>query len=139
MGSGANWLYCHLSLFLALHQYFASLGEACSIPSILFFDQPSQVYFPSSLDTSSEFSPDELAAREGESRTRPVDEDIVAVTNLYSQLVGFCAETKDSTGIEPQIIVTDHADNLDLDGETEFEELVNGRRWRTRGFITLDD
>ncbi|MES9904590.1 MAG: DUF3732 domain-containing protein [Sedimenticola sp.] len=139
MGSGANWLYCHLALFLALHRYFASLGNTCSIPSILFFDQPSQVYFPSILDNDTEFSPEALATKEGQSRKRSVDEDIVAVTNLYSQLVRYCAETKEVTGIEPQIIVTDHADNLDLEGETKFEDLVQGRRWRTRGFIQLED
>lgn len=139
MGSGANWLYCHLALFLALHRYFASLGNACTIPSILFFDQPSQVYFPSILDNDTEFSPEDLAAKEGQSRKRSVDEDIVSVTNLYSQLVRYCGETKEATGIEPQIIVTDHADNLDLEGDTTFEDLVQGRRWRTRGFIQLDD
>ena len=137
MGSGANWLYSHLALFLALHNYFASLGEACSIPSILFLDQPSQVYFPSVLDNDSEFVPEDLAEKEGASRKRTVDEDIVAVTNLYSQLVRYCAETELETGINPQIIVTDHADNLELEGDVKFEKLVDGRRWRTRGFINL--
>lgn len=137
MGSGANWLYCHLTLFLALHRYFCSLGDHCSIPSILFLDQPSQVYFPSVLDTAKEFSPEELAEKEGEARKRPVDDDIKAVTNLYSQLVMFCKETLRETGIEPQIIVTDHADNLTLDEGIPFETLVQGRRWRTRGFIEI--
>ncbi|HEV2695910.1 MAG TPA: DUF3732 domain-containing protein, partial [Verrucomicrobiae bacterium] len=93
MGSGANWLYSHLTLFLALQRYFAMLGNRCSIPSILFLDQPSQVYFPSVLDNAEEFLPKELAEKEGEARKRPVDEDIKAVTNLYSQLVRFCRET----------------------------------------------
>ena len=135
MGSGANWLYCHLTLFLALHRYFCSLGAHCLIPSILFIDQPSQVYFPSVLDNAIEFSPKEIADKEGAARKRPVDEDIKAVTNLYSQLVKFCQETLKETGIEPQIIVTDHADNLTLDGNVPFESLVQGRRWRMRGFI----
>lgn len=139
MGSGANWLYCHLTLFLALHRYFCSLGDTCSIPSILFLDQPSQVYFPSVLDTGAEFVPEKLAKIEGESRKRPVDEDVKAVTNLYSQLVKFCKETQEETGIEPQLIVTDHADNLVLEGGVQFEELVRGRRWRTRGFIEVNE
>lgn len=137
MGSGANWLYCHLTLFLALHRYFCNLGEACCIPSILFLDQPSQVYFPSVLDTGAEFKPAELAKIEGEARKRPVDEDIKAVENLYSQLVRYCKETLAATGIEPQIIVTDHADNLKLENGVKFESLVRGR-WRTRGFIELE-
>ena len=135
MGSGANWLYCHLTLFLALHRYFCSLGDSCSIPPILFLDQPSQVYFPSVLDTAKEFSPQDIADKEGESRKRQIDDDIKAVTNLYSQLVKFCKETMIETGIEPQIIVTDHADNLTLDGDVSFESLVQDRRWRTHGFI----
>jgi hypothetical protein len=135
MGSGANWLYCHLTLFLALHRYFCRLSDHCLIPSILFLDQPSQVYFPSILDTEREFSPQKIADKEGNFRKRPADDDLKAVTNLYSQLVKFCEETLNETGIEPQIIVTDHADNLVLEGEILFESLVQGRRWRTRGFI----
>ncbi|HCW3115878.1 TPA: DUF3732 domain-containing protein, partial [Citrobacter amalonaticus] len=38
-------------------------------------------------------------------------------------------------GFSPQIIVTDHADDLILSNGTEFESLVNGNRWRTRGLI----
>ncbi|MEO8048059.1 MAG: DUF3732 domain-containing protein, partial [Nitrospirota bacterium] len=139
MGSGANWLYCHLTLFLALHRYFCTLGDSCSIPSILFLDQPSQVYFPSVIDHDAVFDPGKLAQLEGESRTRPVDEDVRAVTNLYSQLVIFCQETLKVSGIEPQVIVTDHADHLVLDGNIPFESLVQGRRWRTHGFIQFNE
>lgn len=139
MGSGANWLYCHLTLFLALHRYFCTLGDLCSIPSILFLDQPSQVYFPSVIDHDTNFDPKKLALLEGESRTRPVDEDVRAVTNLYSELVRFCQETLKASGIEPQIIVTDHADHLVLDGDIPFESLVQGRRWRTHGFIEFNE
>ncbi|MDO7188285.1 DUF3732 domain-containing protein, partial [Acinetobacter baumannii] len=57
MGSGANWLYSHVTLFLALHKYFTELGDKCSIPSILFLDQPTQVYFPNfKRDISETFS-----------------------------------------------------------------------------------
>jgi hypothetical protein len=94
---GANWLYCHLTLFLALQRYFCGIGERCLIPSVLFLDQPSQVYLPSVLDSASEFSPRDLATKEGASRKRPVDDDISAVTNLYSQLVNFCEETLQRT------------------------------------------
>lgn len=138
MGSGANWLYCHLTLFLALHRYFCSLADACCIPSILFLDQPSQVYFPSVLDTGAKFDAVGLAKMEGAARKRPVDEDIKAVENLYSQLVRFCKETLAVTGTEPQIIVTDHADNLHLEDGVDFESLVQNRRWRTHGFIEFE-
>ncbi len=139
MGSGANWLYCHLTLFLGLHRYFCRLGDKCSVPSILFLDQPSQVYFPSILDAGESFSPKEIAKKEGRARRRSVDEDVAAVTNLYSELVRFCLNTEEQTGIRPQIIVTDHADNLTLEDGTPFEELVQGRRWRDRGFIDTEE
>lgn len=125
MGSGANWLYSHLTLFLSLQYYFCTLKNACVIPSILFLDQPSQVYFPSiETDEGDKFDASKLRK----------DSDIQAVTNLYEQLVKHCIETEKRTGIMPQIIVTDHADHLKLKN-ADFEKLVNGRRWRTHGFI----
>ncbi|HEV2694484.1 MAG TPA: DUF3732 domain-containing protein, partial [Verrucomicrobiae bacterium] len=42
------------------------------------------------------------------------------------------------TGIEPQIIVTDHADNLTLDESVIFNDYVRAR-WRNRGFIELQN
>jgi hypothetical protein len=139
MGSGANWLSCHLVLFLALQRYFCEVGKGCSIPPVLFFDQPSQVYFPSILDGGIEFSAEELAKKDNSrDKSRPVDEDVKAVTNLFDQLVTYCQETEDATGIMPQIIVTDHADHLVLSGEVTFESLVRAR-WRQNndGFIDL--
>lgn len=139
MGSGANWLSCHLVLFLALQRYFCEVGEKCSIPSILFFDQPSQVYFPSILDGETNFSAEELAKKDTRrDKSRPVDEDVKAVTNLFVQLVKYCEDTKNATGIMPQIIVTDHADHLKLPGDITFDSLVR-KRWRQdgQGFIDL--
>ena len=137
MGSGANWLSCHLVLFLALQRYFCELGKSCSIPPILFFDQPSQVYFPSILDGETKFSAEELASKDSSrDKSRPVDEDVIAVTNIFEQLVRYCQETEEKTGIMPQIIVTDHADHLELPGDVSFEALVR-KRWRKddEGFI----
>ena len=124
-------------MFLALHKYFAELGEKCAIPSVLFLDQPTQVYFPNfNRDNSASF--DEQKNQEVELRTekeRPVDEDIKAVENLFSQLSFYCKELELNNGFSPQIIVTDHADNLILSSGVPFESLVNGNRWRTRGLI----
>lgn len=137
MGSGANWLYSHVTLFLALHQYFAELGDSCSIPSVLFLDQPTQVYFPSfKFDQSEAFDKDEIEALEHRTQDqRPVDEDMKAVENLFSQLSIYCSKLKESCGFTPQIIITDHADDLKLSDGVSFESLVNGNRWRTRGLI----
>lgn len=135
MGSGANWLYCHVSLFTAIHKYFCSIGDKSLIPPILFFDQPSQVYFPASIDNNDKFDAKSLKEQEG--KLEKLDDDLSAVSNLFNQLVKFCINTGNETGIIPQIIITDHADNLKLD-DADFESLVNGRRWRTHGFINID-
>lgn len=139
MGSGANWLYCHVTLFLALHKYFAELNDKCAIPSILFLDQPTQVYFPNfNRDNSETF--EEQKSQEAEQRKalnvgQNIDEDIKAVENLFSQLSNYCNELEQKNGFSPQIIVTDHADNLTLSNGVSFDSLVNGNRWRMRGLI----
>lgn len=139
MGSGANWLYSHITLFLALHKYFAELGNKCAIPSIIFFDQPTQVYFPNfNRDNSRSF--EEQTKKEAEQRKvldlkESIDDDIRAVENLFSQLSMYCNRLQKEVGFSPQIIVTDHADNLTLADGVSFDSLVNGNRWRTRGFI----
>ena len=140
MGSGANWLYSHLSLFLGLHEYFATLGEKCAIPSILFLDQPSQVYFPSfQFDKNEIFSVEKIKEvekrDENEEGVRRVDDDIKSVENMFSQLSIYCDRVGEKTGVTPQIIVTDHADNLTLSENIDFESFVNGNRWRDRGLI----
>jgi thiol-disulfide isomerase/thioredoxin len=143
MGSGANWLYSHVTLFLALHKYFSELSDKCAIPSILFFDQPTQVYFPNfNRDNSETF--EKQKSQEAEQRRmlnveQNIDEDIKAVENLFSQLSIYCNELEQKNGFSPQIIVTDHADNLTLSNGVSFESLVNGNRWRMRGLIHLTE
>jgi len=139
MGSGANWLYSHVTLFLALHKFFAELGDKCAIPSLIFFDQPTQVYFPNfNRDNSATF--EDQKSQETEQRKQSdilqvVDEDIKAVENLFSRLAIYCNELEEANGFCPQIIVTDHADDLTLSNGVPFESLVNGNRWRKRGLI----
>lgn len=131
MGSGANWLYCHLVLFMSLHKLFCQIKD-CKIPPILFFDQPTQVYFPNtSLDTNEEFEPEALVS---DDKSQSIDDDINSVNRFFSEIVDFCDITFKKTGIQPQIIITDHADNLNLEKNKNFESYVRAR-WRTRGFI----
>lgn len=131
MGSGANWLYCHLSLFLSLHKLFCKL-EGCMIPPTLFIDQPTQVYFPNvSNDKSDKFEAKAIASGE---RVKRVDEDIRSVENFFDEIIAFCDDTKKETGNMPQVIVSDHADHLTLKEGRLFEDYVRAR-WRTRGFI----
>lgn len=130
MGSGANWLYSHLTLFLALHYQFSE-HKNCKIPPILFLDQPTQVYFPSTDDADT-FKADDLR---GDRKTdKTVDEDVDAVSTMFTTLAKFCDDTFNETGVMPQIIVCDHADNLPLQEGYIFEDFVRAR-WRKHGLI----
>lgn len=131
MGSGANWVYSHLTLFMALHYQFAARGDECAIPPILFLDQPTQVYFPSK-DEGEEFEAENLRAED----TQGVElhDDIDAVSNMFTQMAKFCDDTAHETGVMPQIIVCDHADGLNLGQGYNFKDFVRAK-WRHRGFI----
>lgn len=131
MGSGANWLYSHLTLFLALHYNFAAY-ETCKVPPILFLDQPTQVYFPST-DEADVFKADDLR---GDRKTeKTLDEDVDAVSKMFTTLAKFCDDTYEETGVMPQIIICDHADKLPLKEGYHFESFVRAR-WRTHGLIS---
>jgi uncharacterized small protein (DUF1192 family) len=113
MGSGANWLACHLSIFLALlHLNSKSLNSA--IPSLLIIDQPSQVYFPREYKVLEEDEKDNI------------DENIKQVKNIFTVLNEEIETIKKDCGFEPQIIVMDHAD------ESDFSDFVR-KRWKKDG------
>ncbi|UBQ43353.1 DUF3732 domain-containing protein [Comamonas thiooxydans] len=162
MGSGANWLYSHLTLFLSLHYQFAAYAD-CKLPPVLFLDQPTQVYFPSADygkefnaaqlrenqdDTSAstpgspqyEETADEPVTRAANSpvdthtRISTVDDDLNTVAKMFTVLAKFCDDTAEEVGNKPQIIVCDHADRLELGEGYDFEDFVVDR-WRDRGFI----
>ena len=91
MGSGANWLGCHLIAHLAIHSWFVKKGRP--VPRFLFLDQPSQVYFPAERDVDGS-----MAVLE--------DEDRVAVIRLFELIRDVVAEL--NPGL--QVIITEHAD-----------------------------
>lgn len=91
MGSGANWLGCHLIAHLALHTWFVRKGRP--VPRFLFLDQPSQVYFPAERDV-------------GGSMAVLEDEDRLAVIRIFELIRDVVAEL--SPGL--QVIITEHAD-----------------------------
>ncbi|MEZ7686325.1 DUF3732 domain-containing protein [Neisseria flavescens] len=117
--------------FIAILLY----GFNVAIPSILFLDQPTQVYFPNFQHDNAEiFDTKDIANLEHKEN---IDGDIKAVTHLFIRLAKYCHDLKEQYGYAPQIIITDHADNLDL-GDYEFESFVKSR-WRTRGLIDIDE
>lgn len=111
MGSGANWLACHLSLFLALLRLNCKSTNS-SIPAFLFIDQPSQVYFPTQYGVP----------EEGESK----DENILQVRNIFRVLSEEVESIRAEYNFEPQIIVMEHAD------EEDFERYIR-KRWKKDG------
>ena len=55
IGSGSNWLGCHLIALFAMHTYFRNNNRP--VLGFLFLDQPSQAYFPSETnDTNNTIS-----------------------------------------------------------------------------------
>ena len=113
MGSGANWLACHLSLFLAL-LHLSCVSPKSSIPSFLFIDQPSQVYFPR-----------DYGETDSDGISTP-DENIFQVKNIFTVIINYLEEIKKDCGFLPQVIIMEHAD------EKEFHDFVRAR-WKKDG------
>jgi hypothetical protein len=99
MGSGANWLTCHLSIMLAFLHLNCKYKKS-SIPSFLILDQPSQVYFPRTAKKD-EFSEEESS----------YDENIKQVRQIFKVLDEEINLIEKNTGIKPQIIVLEHAND----------------------------
>jgi len=100
MGSGANWLACHLSIMLAF-LHLNCKNKKSSIPSFLMLDQPSQVYFPKTAKK------DELNNEEESA----FDENIKQVRGIFKVLNEEIELIETTTGIKPQIIVLEHAND----------------------------
>jgi hypothetical protein len=100
MGSGANWLACHLSIMLAF-LHLNCKNKNSSIPSFLMLDQPSQVYFPKTAKKN------ELDKEEEEQ----FDENIKQVRGIFKVLNEEIELIETNTGIKPQIIVLEHAND----------------------------
>lgn len=120
MGSGANWLACHLAVFLAILKLISKSNSV--IPAMLFLDQPSQVYFPRVIRRFSSSNKDELLGEEH------LDENIKQVINIFNVIKEFLDELEAdiNIGFKPQVIVLEHAD------EPEFDDFIR-YRWSTNG------
>lgn len=105
MGSGANWVSCHIALFLSFLRLFAS-NEKSPMPLFLFFDQPSQVYFPRGNEKTSDLP----------------HSDIVAVGKMFKTIFDEVKAIETDTGILPQVLIVDHVDGTALENKSEFEK-----------------
>ena len=79
----------------------------------MFFDQPSQVYFPQGNINDSEVT----------------QSDIEAVNKMYRTIFDEIKEIEKDTGILPQIIIVDHVDGDSLEVKKEFQGYVRCN-WR---------
>lgn len=100
MGSGSNWLNCHIALMLGLHKYVALNNS--KIPSFIFFDQPSQVYFPSEEDIKKDNKPT--------IEQNKVDSDLTTVANIFKSIINNVESINSDPNVisKVQLFITDH-------------------------------
>jgi len=111
MGSGENHVGYHLVTHIALAKWFKN--QKRPVANFLFFDQPTQVYFPAEMDKSGDIS--EIT----------VDEDRTAVHRMFEWL-DKVSKSKEELDGSYQIIITDHAD---IDEEW-FQKTICDNKWR---------
>lgn len=124
LGSGANWLAYHIATTLGLHKRFIE-QDISYVPSFIIYDQPSQVYFPSSeyagiLDSEE----DVKNIREKLSSERSAEDDIKAVRKTFNSICRAAEQAKGNL----QVIVLDHAD-LGIINNDDYLEVVD-KPWR---------
>ncbi len=108
LGSGSNWVGVHLITYLALHKHFIRTNRP--VPQFLFIDQPSQVYFPSEVDSKKK--------------------DISKVKRIYEFIFNRVKEAYPNL----QLIIVDHADIANI----EFQDAVI-ERWSEEGLKLIPD
>ena len=106
MGSAENWVGYHLIGHLVFHKWFTQ--QSRPVPSFLFLDQPSQVYFPSELG-------------ENQSVNDLEDDDRQDLRKMFEMI--FQVVKTLTPGL--QIIITEHAD---ID-EKWYQNAIS-ERWR---------
>lgn len=100
MGSGENWVSLHLITHLVLHRWFVK--KKLPVPHFIFFDQPTQAYFPPEVADETIKNTDKYAV-----------ERMFKLIKDSSKDAGF------------QVIITEHAD-LQLPW---YQEMVKEKWW----------
>lgn len=111
IGSGENWVGFHLCALFALHTFFLRRGSP--VPSFLFLDQPSQIYFPEEVGGA------QTGASPGGAQRQT---DWAAVQRMYRMIF----DTVRNLDNRLQVIILDHAD---LSDPPEFPAAIRAR-WR---------
>lgn len=100
MGSGENWVSLHLITHLVLHRWFTR--KNLPVPHFVFFDQPTQAYFPPDVT---------------DEKVR--NSDMESVLRMF-QLI---ADIVEDAGF--QVIITEHADIQ----ESWYQGMVSEKWW----------
>lgn len=108
MGSGENWVGYHLVSYLAFAKWF--IEQRRPVARFIFFDQPTQVYFPTEKVVSGKL--DEIED----------DEDRAAVRKMFKWIF----KVVSSLSPDLQVIITDHAE---IDEEW-FQDAIGDNNWR---------
>jgi hypothetical protein len=120
IGSGENGVGFHLIAHLALHQWFVQRSRP--VPHFIFFDQPSQVYFPADKDV------------DGSMGLVPDDD-----RNRVLQMFRLIFEAVEDVAPGLQVILIEHADlNEDWYRDAIVERWRGGRKlvpedWKREG------
>ncbi len=114
MGSGSNWLNCHIALMLGLHKYIALNNS--KIPSFIFFDQPSQVYFPSEDDINKN------------KIDKHKESDLTTVKNIFKNIIKNIEEINSNKNVNSkiQLLITDH---YSTDEEWFTKHIIKDGEW----------
>ena len=120
MGSGKNWLGCHLLAHFALHQYFVENRRP--VPRFLVLDQLTQVFFP----------PEDVDANAGEAPPSVKSEDRAIVARIFAWIF---KQTAAINNVGPfQVIVLDHAEIATADFQAA---RIEPERWRPDGVCLI--
>lgn len=111
MGSGDNWVGCHVISHIALHNWFRSKNRP--VPAFVVFDQPSKAHYPPELDDLSDVD----------------DDDRKSVVRLFRFM-----HERSAMDRPFQTIVLDHADEK----EDWFQDSVI-ERWREGDKLVPDE
>lgn len=94
MGSGENWLGCHLIALLALHKHFVE--ENRPVPHFFVLDQLTQVYFPSGESFQDQIFSEDFLTK---------DDDRKSIENIFNLIFNICEQLKPNF----QVIILEHA------------------------------
>lgn len=109
MGSGENWLACHLFIHFALHKHF--IDKKSPVANFIVFDQPTQIHYPKNYQEGNGV----FIQSEDEKADEKMFKFILSITKSLSP--------------DLQVIVTDHANFSNQNfQECVVEEWRNGKK-----------